>query len=481
LKLTVISICSLLLMFSLSSVLYSISFATTKLSNTIRVPEDFPTIQSAINNAFAGDTILAANGTFNEHLTINKSVTLIGAGIGGTILNDTRTSTAIQIVADNITIKGFTIQNFRTGVIINQSQNIYITENQIMQIQTEGAVHIIKSRNITLTKNIITNNDPSPGVYMVESNRTSFFYNVISHNGGIGISLTDCMNFTAVNNQIEYNGGDAICSLSNGYNLYIVGNTFTSNEFRGIWASHSSGTVFHNNFVRNGKTVYGENAHTILSDFTWDDGYPSGGNYWSNYTGSDLYNGTNQNLFGSDGIGDVPSNIPEQGEQDKYPLMGNFTAQITTIDVQNYSINFVSNFLITNLYASRSEESLYFTINNSKQEGFCSITIPTSFMWCANKVQWAVTVNGVPTDRSIVEKGNCTYIYFTVAQGTHLAKITATNIVPEITFLALPFLLISILTTVLSAVHKFKKTRIKTPIHESFHLQIKTRINNSQN
>jgi hypothetical protein len=53
---------------------------------------------------------------------------------------------------------------------------------------------------------------------------------------------------------------------------------------------------------------------------TWDDGYPSGGNYWSDYNGTDLFNGLNQNETGSDGIGDT-SYVIDAANQDRYPLM----------------------------------------------------------------------------------------------------------------------------------------------------------------
>jgi len=52
----------------------------------------------------------------------------------------------------------------------------------------------------------------------------------------------------------------------------------------------------------------------------WDDGYPSGGNYWSDYDGLDLYSGLYQNETGSDGIGDNPYIIAENN-QDRYSLM----------------------------------------------------------------------------------------------------------------------------------------------------------------
>ena len=57
----------------------------------------------------------------------------------------------------------------------------------------------------------------------------------------------------------------------------------------------------------------------------WDKGYPDGGNYWSDYIGMDENSGPNQNLTGSDDIGDIPYILYHKSNQDKnqdnYPLM----------------------------------------------------------------------------------------------------------------------------------------------------------------
>jgi hypothetical protein len=59
---------------------------------------------------------------------------------------------------------------------------------------------------------------------------------------------------------------------------------------------------------------------TYYATNTWDNGYPSGGNYWSDYTGSDAKSGPNQDQSGSDGIGDTPRVI-DFYNKDNYPLM----------------------------------------------------------------------------------------------------------------------------------------------------------------
>ena len=66
---------------------------------------------------------------------------------------------------------------------------------------------------------------------------------------------------------------------------------------------------------------------TSISFNIWDDGYPSGGNYWSNYTDIDLYSGPYQNESGSDGIWDHPYVIDENN-QDNYPIVPEFPSTV---------------------------------------------------------------------------------------------------------------------------------------------------------
>jgi parallel beta-helix repeat protein len=105
--------------------------------------------------------------------------------------------------------------------------------------------------------------------------------------------------------------------LSRAHNCTIFDNT-VSNNADGISLSNSSNNlIYHNNFTNNT-----QNAWDDTSGNKWDNGYPSGGNYWSNYTGADMYHGPDQNLIGSDSIGDTPYNISGgAGARDNYPLV----------------------------------------------------------------------------------------------------------------------------------------------------------------
>jgi len=71
----------------LSSMLLCISFA---FPNTIIVDINgggqFTSIQTAILNSSAGDTIKVWPGTYNEQITVNKNITLMGSGYENTII-----------------------------------------------------------------------------------------------------------------------------------------------------------------------------------------------------------------------------------------------------------------------------------------------------------------------------------------------------------------------------------------------------------
>jgi parallel beta-helix repeat protein len=102
------------------------------------------------------------------------------------------------------------------------------------------------------------------------------------------------------------------------YCIFLNNNVKENSE--GIVMSTSHNVIYHNNFIRNGKQVLPVNQYAN----TWDNGYPSGGNYWSDYTGLDSYWGPDQNLIGSDGIGDTHYAIGAKNH-DRYPLMNPYT------------------------------------------------------------------------------------------------------------------------------------------------------------
>jgi len=185
------------------------------------------------------------------------------------------------------------------------SGTIFIDRSVRLRSNIYGSVEIIAD-NIVLDLNGY--NIIGPGWFGVLLNGRK---NITIKNGGInnfwvGIRLSFSEDIVISGNTIASNVIYGI-DLSLSDNNIITGNNITSNLVSLILYMASSNIIYHNNFIDNTEkpTVSG------ISPNIWDGGYPSGGNYWSDYTGIDA-NG--------DGIGDTPY-IINWMNKDRYPFM----------------------------------------------------------------------------------------------------------------------------------------------------------------
>ncbi len=99
---------------------------------TITVPSDYPTIQIAIDNAAAGDTVLVLEGTYGEDITMRDEIDLIG--------EEHKLVTIIGTVAtaDNTELRGFTIQGGADEPVINVSSINTLIEKCVVKSLDAG-------------------------------------------------------------------------------------------------------------------------------------------------------------------------------------------------------------------------------------------------------------------------------------------------------------------------------------------------------
>jgi parallel beta-helix repeat protein len=299
------------------------------------------------------------------------------------------------------------------------------------------------------------------GIWLdTSSNNNSVSGNNITARNLVGIYLSALSNNNSVSaNNIANNlyGGIFFDSSSNNS---IVGNNIV-NDSEGIYLEDSSGdnSIFHNDFVNNTQQV----VSSVGFANVWDDGYPSGGNYWSDYNGTDSNGGPYQNQTGSDGIGDT-AYVIDANNTDRFPLMGMFhsynVTYFTLPMVGHFcEVTVISNSTISGFFAPiwlEHPEIITLTFNVTGTEGstgFCRVTIPNVIIQNLWQGNYTVLVDGEPWPTTNWTDTTNTYIYFNYTQSEH-----QTVIIPELPSpLILPILMIMTLLAIVASRRKWSK------------------------
>ncbi len=269
------------------------------------------------------------------------------------------------------TIENNTFSNNKNGIYISSSIKNHLKNNKAYS-NNYGAV-VYKSDDNTFIDNNFSSN--SYGIHLNYSTCNSLLNNTIYNNSADGI-YTYRSNTNSINhNTINSNREDGI-ELKNSFTNTISRNKIMANSY-GVYFESSSNNTFHNNNVSNsinyGLIIYSSNNNTfkknnisnneyglLFSFYTdnnrvyhnrfinntnqgydyennhWDNGYPSGGNYWNDYNSPDNYSGVNQDEPGGDGIGDSPYAI-DGDTIDNYPLIFSPWLDTYAIDLYSYS------------------------------------------------------------------------------------------------------------------------------------------------
>jgi parallel beta-helix repeat protein len=97
----------------------------------VYVPDNYSSIQEAINAASADDTVIVRNGTYSENVELNKKLSLIGERLP--TVDAQQNGSAIRITADGCAVKGFRCVNAKypsnAGIRVDSDSNVIVNNS----------------------------------------------------------------------------------------------------------------------------------------------------------------------------------------------------------------------------------------------------------------------------------------------------------------------------------------------------------------
>jgi parallel beta-helix repeat protein len=259
----------------------------------------FPTLtiteDTVLSEDHCGDIIIDADG-----VTLDGNGYTI-TGPGRSKYNTTKRCWDISIGISvkgrtGVTVKNCRITNFAFGLILDRSDGCTLLNNTVDH-NLWGGIDVRFSFNNTIQENTVYSTRDveidDVAAFSLEMSFANTFKGNLAYDNGIGFAsgefertfFEEERGFTP--EKYEGNVFEANTAESNTLAGFYIGSIFDktfSNKF------------FHNNLIDN---VIQAGVPLGYAN-SWDDGYPSGGNYWSDYTGVDA---------DDDGIGDTPYSI----------------------------------------------------------------------------------------------------------------------------------------------------------------------------
>jgi len=183
-------------------------------------PEEFGSIQEALDNALPGEIIQLKAKTYEESIVVrNEDITIQGQGTGSTILrgdgtqpvitNSSMTGTSL-----NLTIRGLAIENGHTGIDFGRSDN-FTLEDCLIRGNRENGIFTMDVNGLTIRKCTIMSNGQS-GIYFNRSEAT-IANSRVADNGRDGITIAS--SDAAISNSIVNSNGRLGILITSGTQL----------------------------------------------------------------------------------------------------------------------------------------------------------------------------------------------------------------------------------------------------------------------
>jgi len=241
-------------------------------ADTLQVPQEYPTIQAAVNAAGTGDVVEVDAGTYLENVIVNKTVTIRGASATSTVVDGGGIGVVFNIQEDNVELCNLTVQNggSYSGVTIYYPYDGLTIRNTRIIDNVVGVV-ISDVNDNTIEDNVFINNQMYSIDVMYSSN-TIIRGNQISESA-YGVEVSDTSSSQIVNNTISDTSYGIYVPHSNNNN--ISANMLTSNSWNIYLTYSNSNIIGYNNILEGtvGIQVMHSEGNSVLNNTVSDSSY----------------------------------------------------------------------------------------------------------------------------------------------------------------------------------------------------------------
>ena len=211
--------------------------------------QDFTRIQAAVVAASDGDTIYVYEGYYNEIVTLDKELTVMGENKTTTIIDGNKIKDVVKMTADNCSLCEFTVKNSASsyaGVSIYEGKNANVSGNKIDECYY--GVWIRHGSCVNHTSGaLVADNKISSGIYkdsigicVTGSNYNTIIGNDVQvTNSGRAIYMGTSNHNTITDNYLNGNDYGIYIGLSSEHNT-VANNDIHSYDDYGVWLEKSS-------------------------------------------------------------------------------------------------------------------------------------------------------------------------------------------------------------------------------------------------
>jgi parallel beta-helix repeat protein len=253
-------------------------------------PSTAPIQQTGNTYTLTGDVVGSISVLRSNMVFDGNGHSLIAEGAGHGVEGLSVGNNPVVTGATNVTVKNLSVEGSVFGISLVETTNALVFNNTISE-----------TRNVQF--------HPTAGIRVDGGGSNTIKGNNVINNY-CGMYFLETQNNLIVGNNIENSSNPD----KSGYGIVF-------------WGA-SNNTIYHNSFINNDVQAYDDSFNSPFSVNTWDNGYPSGGNYWNDY--QTKY--PNAKMIDNSGLGDKPYVIDSKNT-DRYPLMEPFNVASPRISV----------------------------------------------------------------------------------------------------------------------------------------------------